>query len=269
MVGQTQTMIDILSKYENSTLNKTDNEINLAKIKLFEKKKMAYRFVLNEVHSLDKKVIKKGKKIITNNKYILFNSWYTKIRKSYWPSSHDMWNNMKDHVQCKSFIDIFDYMEKLGKSIKVQRRDSQSNLEISEDEKTELRKKKHDMDLEEIKESNNQRIKMYNEFYRVLSIAFETDNSPTSSIIYDNVFTKAFIENGMRAFKSVVLKIKNDTNSVTITVPAAAAAAVPVEEKPATRKRKQSVPSKKASKQKRVEEYTMVNDHVEDSQLSD
>jgi Baculovirus 33KDa late protein (PP31) len=265
MVGQTQTMIDILSKYENSILNKTDNDINLAKIKLFEKKKMAYRFVLNEVHSLDKKIVKKNKKIITNNKYILFNSWYTKIRKSHWPSSHDMWNNMKDHVQCKSFIDIFDYMEKLGKSIKVQRRDSQLNSEVSEDEKTEIRKKKQDMDLEEIKESNSQRIKMYNEFYRVLSIAFETDNSPTSSIIYDNKLTKAFVENGMRTFKSIALKLKIDTNSVA----APTVAAVSVEEKPATRKRKQSVPSKKASKQKRVEEPTMVNDHLEDSQLSD
>ncbi|UJZ88974.1 39k [Erannis ankeraria nucleopolyhedrovirus] len=266
MVGQAQTMIDILSKYENSVLNKTDNDINLAKIKLFEKKKMAYRFVLNEVHSLDKKIVKKNKKIITNNKYILFNSWYTKIRKSHWPSSHDMWNNMKDHVQCKSFIDIFDYMEKLGKSIKVQRRDSQLTTEISEDEKAEVRKKKQDMDLEEIKESNSQRIKMYNEFYRVLSIAFETDNSPTSSIIYDNRLTKASVENGMRTFKSIVLKLKNETNSA---VPVVAAAAVSVEEKPATRKRKQSLPSKKATKQKRVEEPTMVNDHLEDSQLSD
>ncbi|QYC92702.1 39K [Trabala vishnou gigantina nucleopolyhedrovirus] len=233
MVGQTLSMLDAVAKYENSVLNKSDNEINVAKIKLFEKKKMPYKLTVNEVHSFDKKIVKRGKKMIINNKYILFNSWYTKNRKNHWLSSHDMWNYMKTHHNsCKSFIDLFDYMEKLGKSIKWQKRcdafleTSGSDEPVDHHQKLTVRKKKHDVDLEEIKESNDRRLKMYEEFYRVLTLTYETSSPPVSSCIYDSKLTKTAVENGVQAFKNAVGKLEESKRENGVATPCVNANAI-------------------------------------------
>nr|WUR10781.1 39K [Calliteara abietis nucleopolyhedrovirus] len=348
MVNQAQNCVEILEKYENSPLNKSNNDINAAKIKLFEKKKMPYRFVVIEVHNYDKKIMKRGKKIIVNNKYILFNSWYTKNRKSNWFSSHDMWNYMKSHEVCSQFIDIFDYIEKLGKSLKVSATAAASsiaaasNLADDDNQATLLtetggdetqqkllssssssRKKKHELDVDQIKENNDRRLKLYDEFYRVLTVTFETNSPPASSSIYDHKLTRAFIETGMRAFKNVVNSLEYErqqqqqqqqqqqhtqqqqkyANKLTMFANKASVAGgganasfnsgngaagaavvndsystdtyVVSAEKGASRKRKHSgANAKKHAKQKRSavsssDDYAMVSDVLEDSQMSE
>ncbi|QUJ09236.1 39K protein [Gynaephora ruoergensis nucleopolyhedrovirus] len=258
MVNQAQSMSDIVAKYENSALNKTDFEVTAAKIKLFEKKKILYRMVVDEVHNYDKKIVKRNKKMITNNKYILFNSWYTKNRKNQWLSSHDMWNYLKNHSSCKTFIDIFDYMEKLGKSIKIER-NGENQSDVSGDEPVNVKNKKRtDLDLDNIKESNDKRLKMYEEFYKVLTATFKTNSSPAASFIYDSKFTRAFIESGVGAFKILTNKLDQQGENGT-----------PVCEK--SKKRKLPlVKQRQAKMQKRnADDLTMVNDDVEDSQMSD
>ncbi|ABY65782.1 pp31 [Orgyia leucostigma nucleopolyhedrovirus] len=299
MVGQnTPSFVEIINKYESSVLNKSNNEINAAKIKLFEKKKIPYRFLVAEVHNYDKRVVKRNKKIITNNKYILFNSWYTKNRKSYWFSSHDMWNYMKNNVQCKQFIEIFDYIEKLGKSVRVPQK-SETNGETSsetsgddvENSKS-AKRKKQDIDSDNIKESNDQRSKMYDEFYRVLTVAFNTESPPVNSTLYDFKFTRAFVAEGVQIFKNIVRKLESEREQqhklddnkcqqkTNVVATAAEATEHHVEQKEKSRKRKQcasnSVKKNRdgqafGSKQRRVvvDEYAMVSDHVEDSQMSD
>ncbi|QHB21707.1 39K protein [Artaxa digramma nucleopolyhedrovirus] len=290
MVGQIQNMSDIMMRYENSALNKTDAEINAAKIKLFEKKKISYRIIVNEAHNYDKKIVKRNKKMITNNKYILFNSWYTKNRKSYWLSSHDMWNYMKNHSSCKNFIDIFDYMEKLGKSVKIERRaveDSQQQQQQHSDTSCEdetdgnnqktssncLRKKKHDINLEEIKEGNDKRLKLYDEFYKVLTVTFKTDNSPTTSCIYDAKFTRAFIENGVNAFKIVIHKLDQERERENENVNNNNIATAKSRKRKRTNSGSNHVKSQqrhnKIQKRNNTEEFTMINDHFEDSQMSE
>ncbi|AGR56779.1 39K [Hemileuca sp. nucleopolyhedrovirus] len=315
MVVHVQNMFEIINKYENSSLNKTDVEVNVAKIKLFEKKKIPYKFVVNEVHNFDKKIVKRSKKMISNNKYILFNSWYTKNRKTEWFSSHDMWNHMKSHASCKPFIDIFDYMEKLGKSVKVSTNNvvngnerstvssSSTTSEISGDEVDQTtvssgvsssRKKKHDINVEEIKESNDQRLKMYDEFYRVLTVTFKSGSSPVASFLYDSKFTRSSIESGMKIFKSVVTKLQQQTGNSDVTEDTDASLNViaPTANKngginhesnnanaskkeKSSRKRKHHANSTSTtaarSKQRRVEsvDSVMVDDQFEDSQMSE
>ncbi|AIU41266.1 39k [Sucra jujuba nucleopolyhedrovirus] len=299
MVGQTVNMIDVYSKCETSAYNKTDNDINAAKIKLFEKKKIPYRILVVEVYNFDKKIVKKGKKMITNNKYILFNSWYTKNRKSHWLSSHDMWNYMKNHASCKQFIDIFDYMEKLGKTVRASTKQSVqtssidagvTSSETSGDEPDQtittaaanavavVRRKKSDFSLDHIKESNDKRLKMYEEFYKMLTIAFQTDIAPPNSFIYDQKFTRSFIEAGVKVFKHELARLEQEGKTTTLTSSISntdgteeitnASQATPTVVK--SRKRKQSLASvKRQNKVKRSEESRMVSDSMDDSQLSE
>ncbi|AWW14393.1 39k [Hyposidra talaca nucleopolyhedrovirus] len=304
MVGYVhQSLTDVVAKYENSAYNKTDNDINAEKIKLFEKKKIPYRMLVIEVHNFDKKVVKRGKKMITNNKYILFNSWYTKNRQSHWLTSHDMWNRMKTHsVSCKQFIDIFDYMEKLGKSIKLPLSSSSSSSSSSSEETSppppvanstnlsdgdeanesavSTRKKKHDIDAEQIKEGNNQRLRMYEEFYRVLTATFKTNSAPAASFIYDQKLTRAFIESGIQTFKTELSKLdqernRGDTKSINENTQDIFAKHqhhhYQHKEKIARKLKQSGGPPRKQTKiaAKRADEYAMVNDHVEDSQMSD
>ncbi|ABI35708.1 39K [Ectropis obliqua nucleopolyhedrovirus] len=293
MVAQSVNMIDFLSKYENSVYNKSDNEINVAKIKLFEKKKMTYNITVNEIHNYDRKIVKRGKKMITNNKYILFNSWYTKNRKSHWLSSHDMWNYMKNNAACKTFISLFDYIEKLSKAVKVESGAATvSNViaaqgsDTSSDEITNstnavvIRKKRCDINLEEIKESNNKRIKMYDEFYRVLTTAFKTGAPPTCSFLYDTMFTFTFVEEGMKLFKNLLYTLDQEK---TVSISAVQngggvdlsqqdfAQQQQPKEKSRKRKNVQPVLVAKKIKQKRntADEFAMVNDNFDDSQMSD
>ncbi|AHH82618.1 39 kDa protein [Buzura suppressaria nucleopolyhedrovirus] len=283
MVGHAhQNMIDILTKYENSVYNKTDSDINADKIKLFEKRKIPYRILVVEVHNFDRKVMKRGKKMITNNKYILFNSWYTKNRQNYWLSSHDMWNRMKTNsALCKQFIDIFDYMEKVGKSVKPSLSNETAVINSSNssdadefDSVSTNRKKKHDVDAEHIKEGNNQRLRMYEEFYRVLTTAFKSNSAPATSFIYDQKLTRAFVESAIQAFKTELIKLDHEKNSDKQIVndgDGNITAAKNQKEKTQSRKHKQSgAVSKKQTKfAKRSDEHVMVNDYVEDSQMSD
>lgn len=277
-------LTELMTKYQDSGNNKTDFDIIAAKIKLFEKKKVAYRFKVSEVFNMDKKSVKKVKKIINNNKYILFNSWYTKIRKSNWLNSHDMWNLMKDSLLAKPFVDIFDFMEKLASNTVVSKKHSSVDETSSDD--GEIKAKKVEFDSDEIKENNERRVKLYEEFYRVLNVTFATDTAPSSSSIYDqklkNVkgldrLTRSVVQSGVSAFKHSIKQIETEKSSESVTSalvstdPVAAAA---------TRKRKQSTHTKRAAKQSKkneivlekqqsVSSFNMVDDAMDYSQLSD
>lgn len=251
MVANSTLLSETVAKYENSPINKTDVEVIILKMKLFEKKKIAYRITVSEVHNLDKKTIKKGTKVINNNKYILFNSWYTKNKAADWYSSHDMWNYMKNFTDSKLFIDIFDYIEKLGKSVQVTVKtddttataivpspstsgtEDDCKLPYATSSSPASRRKKIDINVENIKESNDRRLKLYEEFYKVLTIAFKTGSAPATSFIYDQTIknsgsggleklNKTIVQRGLEVFKNIVNHHHHHHPNVDATVTAVA-----------------------------------------------
>ncbi|AIE47847.1 9K [Peridroma alphabaculovirus] len=272
-------LTEMYSKFEgNIVYDQAHMDQVTAAINTLEKKKIKYKIIPMPLYGedglevtfaliivVDKKNVKKNKKMISNNKYILFNSWYTKNRKESWPNSHTMWNLMKRQPQAKPFVDIFDFMEKLGKTIDVKRSEAavdENNNEIAVP---------GDAD---IKEGNERRIKLYNEFYRIATVAFETNCAPAASFIYDiklsksadgsglERLTRSVLQHGVEAFKSALFNNKPAPSSPE---------SLPADK---TRKRKQLVQTKpkKLSKQRRAADdaptYRMVDDFVEDSQMS-
>lgn len=250
-----------LLKYETSPLNKSDWETNLCKIRLFEKKKISYRIKVSEVYGPDKKTVKRGKKNNHNNKYILFNSWYNsnKERRDNALSSHDMWNHIKSHSSAALVIGLFDYMEKLGKSI---------------DAPVEPTPKKRggspcvEVDAEQAKRTNDKRSGLYDEFYRVLTVAFKSGSAPAASSIYDlrinnpngvERLNKAAVQTGVDAFRDMLDKL--DGHSI------AAPAAEPVAANKRKRKAAPAPPPKPKRKEPPV--YDMISDVNDDSQMSD
>ncbi|AKC91733.1 39K protein [Lambdina fiscellaria nucleopolyhedrovirus] len=255
-INSQTTLSEIIAKYENSPQNKTDVDVFANIVKFMDKKKFLYRFSVIEVHNSDKKIVKRGKKIITNNKYILFNSWYTKNRKTSWLSSHDMWNYMKRHPACQKFIDIFDFMEKLGKSIDIKPKGAAATTtttanaetnssETSSDEinkpatstaalttslgnvasrgGTSSKKRIVDLNVEEIKEGNERRGKLYDEFYRLLTSTFKSDYAPVTSFIYEQKLktpsgnieklTRAVLQSGLEVFKQTLKNVECETTA--------------------------------------------------------
>ncbi|ADD73749.1 39 kDa protein [Lymantria xylina nucleopolyhedrovirus] len=252
-----------LLKYETSPLNKSDWEICLCKIRLFEKKKIGYRIEVSEVYSPDKKTVKRGKKNNHNNKYILFNSWYNsnKERRENALSSHDMWNYIKSHPSAALVIGLFDYMEKLGKSIdapgepvSTKKRGGSPNVEV---------------DAEQTKRINDKRSGLYDEFYRVLTVAFKSGSAPASSSVYDlrinnangvERLNKIVVQTGIDAFRDMLDKLDGHSP--------VAPDAVPV----AVNKRKRKAPAPASTvkpKRRELPVYDMISDVNDDSQMSE
>ena len=184
-------------------------------INTLEKKKIKYKIIPMPVYGddglevtfaivivVDKKNTKRNKKSISNNKYILFNSWYTKNRNASWPNSHTMWNLMKTQSTAKPFVEIFDFMEKVGKTIIKSSADTSTNNDVNA--------------ADVVNENNAQRIKLYNEFYKITTYTFENNTAPSSSFIYDIKLNKSengldklnrqTLEIGIEAFKNILIK---------------------------------------------------------------
>lgn len=268
---------DLLEKFEHSVYNKTHMDTIKMMINLMERKRINYTINVIPFHGDDKKTIKRTKKIINNNKYILFNSWYTKNRKEQWPNSHVMWNYMKKYPSAKAFVEVFDLMEKLGKSIDVKQTSN-------EDNGADKRRKNDAVAIEDIKENNGRRIKLYNEFYRVLTVTYESGHAPAVSFLYDYKLNSAdagsidrlnrnAIQHCIDSFKTVLNKVEQGVNTNNVSATPASG----------SRKRKITTASTKknvgnvAIKVKKLEEasgvdsknYSMVNDYIEDSQMSE
>ncbi|ACH88665.1 39K [Helicoverpa armigera multiple nucleopolyhedrovirus] len=217
----------------------------------------------------DKKNTRKNKKMISYNKYILFNSWYTKNRQETWPNSHTMWNIMKSQPVAKPFVDIFDFMEKLGKTIASNASDSADEQNVEKDDSA---------SRSDVEEGNEKRSKIYNEFYRITSVTFETHSAPFSSFIYDiklkkshngtERLTRSMLQSGIDALRKCLLHVSRPSKTEVIEQQQHS------EENKASRKRKQSnavVVNKNPKKSKQRYEppaFSMQNDHIEDSQMS-
>ncbi|ACI28840.1 39K protein [Agrotis ipsilon multiple nucleopolyhedrovirus] len=304
----TNALTEMYSKFEGSVIyDKAHMEQVTTAINILEKKKIKYKIIPMPVYGdeglevtfaiiivIDKKNAKRNKKVISNNKYILFNSWYTKNRSESWPNSHTMWNLMKQQPAAKPFIDIFDFMEKVGKSIEVKKQPSsdESNGAAAADNNC------------EIKESNERRVKLYTEFYRIATATFASGNAPSSSFIYDiklgknaggggggslERMNRQILENGIEAFKTVLFKQNQPSSSKQQQnkIKELPSTSSPYEEKSVSRKRKQSTPAAavvnnntivapaakqakkgKASREPVVPVLTMEDDHTDDTQMS-
>lgn len=221
----------------------------------------------------DKKSTRKNKKMISYNKYILFNSWYTKNRQETWPNSHTMWNLMKSQPAAKPFVDIFDFMEKLGKTI-APTSDDEENHNSGHETAT----------ATDVDNGNEKRSKLYNEFYRITTITFETQSAPAGSFIYDiklkkshngiERLTRTMLQSGVDALKKCLLHVPEHPQSKTVSHQEQQQQQhyeqSNVSGEKASRKRKQSVKHHKKNKQQRYETpaFSMQNDHIEDSQMS-
>ncbi|AKR17343.2 39K [Urbanus proteus nucleopolyhedrovirus] len=203
-------------------------------INVFEKKKIYYSINVSPMLTDDKKISKKRKKIITNNKYILFNSWYTKHKHNTWPNSHSMWNLMKDNPSSRNFVGLFDFMERLCKSVETVTNnfdekivvDSKSIIDKNVVSASKKRSFSNALNQDDINKNNELRAKLYNEFYRVLSETYEsaTSTAPGTSFLYEykitNASSKDFeklskltVQNGIRTFKHT-LETMNVDNAV-------------------------------------------------------
>lgn len=194
------------SKFEGSVIyDKSYMELVTSAINVLEKKKIKYKIIPMPVYGeeglevtfavilvIDKKNIKRNKKSISNNKYILFNSWYTKNRDQAWPNSHTMWNHMKRQPSAKPFIDMFNFMEKIGKSIETLDKDNT------------------------VTDSNERRVKLFNEFYQIVTMTLTSGTAPASSFIYEiklsdkdddtnfKNLTPKILQAGIEAFKNII-----------------------------------------------------------------
>nr|QGW49301.1 39K/pp31 protein [Chrysodeixis includens nucleopolyhedrovirus] len=196
-------LVEIFDKYSDKLVFDKNNFENVnTTIQLLEKKKIKYRITMMPVYGdngleftvaiillHDKRTAKKTKKMISNNKYILFNSWYTKNKQTSWPNSHMMWNIMKTHSTIKPFVSIFDFMEKLGKSIEVdgaasisEHTDSDANVPVNDGNNV--------AESSKIDASNARRVELYNEFYRVMNETFTGGSAPIQSFLYEIKLSK-------------------------------------------------------------------------------
>ncbi|QNV47841.1 nuclear matrix associated phosphoprotein [Alphabaculovirus altersperidaniae] len=278
-------------------------------INTLEKKKIKYKIVpmpmcgedgleitFAIVVMVDKKNTKRNKKSISNNKYILFNSWYTKNRSASWPNSHIVWNLMKTQPLAKPFVDIFDFMEKLGKSI---------NTKAAIDSTTKV----VDVNNNDIDGSGiYQRYKLYEEFYKITTYTFTHNAAPTSSFIYDirlnkiddetglNKLNRQMLEEGIAVFKNILSKqdpsiastlkqhpknsaavavvYKENTNSSTAAAAVAATTATKNSRKRSATAAAAAKPVKKGTAKKVRETstsspvLTMEDDQTDDTQMS-
>nr|UCC42502.1 39k/pp31 [Helicoverpa armigera nucleopolyhedrovirus] len=220
----------LIIKLENSVYNKTHIETLVNVINLFEKQKIGYQVHVMPTIADDKKLSKKIKKITSNNKYILFNTFISKIKQSGWPSSSHLWNLVKVHNQSDAFLHIFDYMEKIGKAIIIKKQqisptpttnDTNNNnttdLLTKSNKTSTVNVKKSDLNLDEIKESNEKRSKVYTEFNNILIYTYTNNKAPATSIIYDSKLTRNVLENAVSQFKKFLhTALNTSVSNVTI-----------------------------------------------------
>lgn len=220
----------LIIKLENSVYNKTHIETLVNVINLFEKQKIGYQVHVMPTIADDKKLSKKIKKITSNNKYILFNTFISKIKQSGWPSSSHLWNLVKVHNQSDAFLHIFDYMEKIGKAIIIKKQqisptpttndtnnNNTTNLLIKSNKTSTVNVKKSDLNLDEIKESNEKRSKVYTEFNNILIYTYTNNKAPATSTIYDSKLTRNVLENAVSQFKKFLhTALNTSVSNVTI-----------------------------------------------------
>ncbi|AXU41718.1 PP31/39K [Spodoptera eridania nucleopolyhedrovirus] len=217
----------------NIVCDKTKMEHVTAIINTLEKKKIKYKILPMPMCGKDGLEItfaiviivdknhndKRNKKSISNNKYILFNSWYTKNRSASWPNSHTMWNLMKTQASAKPFVEIFDFMEKLGKFILLK---NQTDVAAAAPENNNSSSGENDV---------NQLCKLYDEFYKITTYTFTHNAAPSSSFIYDIKLNKTdlggvdgggleklnrqTLEEGVAVFKNILSK-ENPSIAATI-----------------------------------------------------
>ncbi|AAZ67397.1 orf26 [Trichoplusia ni single nucleopolyhedrovirus] len=221
-------LVEIFDKYSDKLVFDKNNFENVnTTIQLLEKKKIKYRITMMPVYGdngleftvaiillHDKRIAKKTKKMISNNKYILFNSWYTKNKQSVWPNSHMMWNIMKSHSNIKPFVSIFDFMEKLGKSIEI---DTGATIPEQTDSDTHVTEidTNNVVESTKIDASNAKRAELYNEFYKVMNETFTSESAPSQSFLYEfklksgsdlgfERLTRNIIQTGVDCFKKLL-----------------------------------------------------------------
>jgi hypothetical protein len=209
--------VDLFEKLESSPYNKSNWEQLRAMINFMEKKKYCYLLTLIPTTNEDRKATRRHNKIINNNKYILFNSWYTKIRQTEWPKSSELWKFVKNKSELANFVYVFNHIEKLGKKLS-NKNDASSSSSFSSsshkhqshvDQQQQQQRKKNEaatFALDELKENNELRNKLYCEFYKVMSDTFKRDCAPLQSDIYDDVLTREFLNNAVTTFKYVALE---------------------------------------------------------------
>ncbi|ACF05305.1 39 kDa protein [Adoxophyes orana nucleopolyhedrovirus] len=254
-----QTLNEILLKYENSGHNKTRNDILLQSINMYEKKKVPYVILTSPLYTDDKKSSKRAKKPISNNKYILFNSWYHKIKEDHYPSSSQMWNLMKN--KSTEFINLFDFVEKVGKTIEVHSEND------NEADSTPGRK----LNETEVLNSNTKRMQLYNEFYKLLNITLDNDSAPATHQFYTQTIkgerlTPTKVQTAIYIFKNVLNDNFKDTTqkSSSNATPTAISSHQP-QSSTLKRKKEKDIATVKIKKNKK--EFVMVNDYADESQL--
>ncbi|AVA31218.1 39k protein [Oxyplax ochracea nucleopolyhedrovirus] len=191
---------NFINSLETSIYNRSNINQLCSVVNFFEKKKYCYTISVTPVIFDDRKMLKRTKKVINNNKYILFNSWYTKIKQSNWLSSPAMWDLIKTKTELTDFVFIFDYVEKLGKKT------TGKFVTETTNKKKKLTSLSNNATLE-MKENCQLRDKLYFEFFNMLNETFKHSVAPANSNIYDDVLTRDLVTKSVEKFKSVALRI--------------------------------------------------------------
>jgi hypothetical protein len=224
----------------NIVCDKTKMEHVTAIINTLEKKKIKYKILPMPMCGKDGLEItfaiviivdknhndKRNKKSISNNKYILFNSWYTKNRSASWPNSHTMWNLMKTQASAKPFVEIFNFMEKLGKFILLKNQtDAAAGAAVATTAPPENNSSSGG------ENDVSQLCNLYDEFYKITTYTFTHNAAPSSSFIYDiklnnkadlgvdggglEKLNRQTLEEGVAVFKNILSK-ENPSIAATI-----------------------------------------------------
>jgi hypothetical protein len=246
-------------RLDNSQYNKTNMDQMYKFINMIEKKKFHYTLLVTPLLFDERKMTKRNKKVISNNKFILFNSWYTKIKQADWPVTRVMWELVKNTQELGDFVFVFDYIEKLCKKM-AQRTSSSASSSSDENIVNKKKKKNTGINTNDLIENTGMKDRLYTEFYRVLNETFKNDVAPAYSSIYDGTLNQEFFTNAIRLFKTNALKLPIAPAAQTV-----------------CRKRKSSVDTKKRAgpmKHRRAtvattNNYTMVNDATQDTEMSE
>ncbi|AUF81552.1 39K/pp31 [Malacosoma neustria nucleopolyhedrovirus] len=300
---------ELLNMCENSEYNKTNIESVKQIIAFCEKKKI--NFIVNVTALCGDK---KKKKTSSKNKYILFNSWFNKNKKDCKVNGYKIWNYMKSLDSAKPFTNLFDFIESLNKSVQPVAIDRKNkNNEENETTTTKITQTLH--------EAQDQRNRLTEEFYKVLTETLNDGVSPTHSLIYEQKLngsykssltrlTPSVVHHAIDVFKHILVQIEDPSAAVSSSVACVAKHELnsieasnggTVVVKPVQRKRKRSHPqqnnnnstSKRKAKQQRKQsesvvsaparpqplsrssssdsfsQYSMINDHQDNSRMSE
>ncbi|UZE89783.1 PP31/39K [Parapoynx stagnalis nucleopolyhedrovirus] len=250
---------NVFHRLDNSQYNKTNMDQMYKFINMIEKKKFHYTLLVTPLLFDERKLTKRNKKVISNNKFILFNSWYTKIKQADWPVTRVMWELVKNTQELNDFVFVFDYIEKLCKKM-AQRTSSSASSSSDENTINKKKKKNNVINTNDLIENTGMKEQLYTEFYKVLNETFKNDIAPTYSSIYDGTLNQEFFTNAIRIFKTNALKL-----------PAAPAPPVSRKRKNSGDTKKRAAPTKnrRATVASTTNNYTMVNDTTQDTEISE